>query len=83
MAFRMSQENDNDIHLLFQRLNARLDQQRNSSIALNGELSQVISMQNRLIRDMIAVTNRLRALEAIVAYRTNRDDENDPLNRAN
>ena len=78
----MSDSQNDDIVRLFNALHARLDRERATAIALNGEIANCISMQNRIIRDLISTNNRVLALERIIAYRTNREDENDPLNRS-
>lgn len=75
-----------DWHRLVRRFNARFDAQitriQNAQIAQTMEISQLCSMQNRLIRDVIQLSNRISTLERVVAYRTKLSDEEDPLKRA-
>jgi len=78
-------DSDADLSRFLRRFNARLENQtsrlQNAQMALTMEVSQLTSMQNRLIRDVILLSNRVGALERIAAYRTKHSDDEDPLKR--
>ena len=78
-------EGDSDWSRFFRRLNARQEAQnsrlQNAQIAQTHEIGQLGSMQNRLIRDVILLSNRIAQLERIAAYRTKHSDDEDPLKR--
>ena len=84
---------DNDLAQFMNRINRNLDQaaarttaqqdqiQRlaRNQVKLADDVAHLMSMQNRTIRDLIEVRNRVMALERIVAYRTQSSDNNDPI----
>ena len=76
---------DSDWNRFIRRFNARLEAQttrlQNAQIAQTHEIAQLCSMQNRLIRDVIQISNRITQLERIAAYRTKHSDDEDPLKR--
>lgn len=78
-------EDANDWNRFVRRFNARLEAQtnrlQNAQIAQTMEISQLCSMQNRLIRDVIHLSTRIEQLERVAAYRTKHSDEEDPLKR--
>ena len=80
----MADENA-DWNRFIRRFNARMEAQNarimNAQIAHTHEISQLCSMQNRLIRDVIQLSNRVMQLERIAAYRTKHSDDSDPLKR--
>ena len=77
---------DSDWSRFLRRFGARLQTQnarmQNAQIAQTMEINQLNSMQNRLIRDVINLSNRVQSLERIAAYRTKHSDDEDPLKRA-
>ena len=75
----MSDTGAGDWNRLLKRFNDKVDRLGSAQIAQTSEISQLVSMQNRLIRDIIRISNRLDSLERIAAYRTKHSDENDPL----
>ena len=76
---------ESDWNRFLRRFGARLQEQnsriQNAQIAQTMEISQINSMQNRLIRDVINLSNRVQSLERIAAYRTKHSDDEDPLKR--
>ena len=79
-------DSNTDWNRFVRRFNARLEAQtnrlQNAQLAQTMEISQLCSMQNRLIRDVIQLSTRVEKLERIAAYRTKHSDDEDPLKRA-
>ena len=66
---------------LLRRFNAKVDRLQSAQMAQTNEISHLISMQNRLIRDLVQIKTRVIQLENIAAYRTKLSDENDPIKK--
>ena len=87
---------ENDIGEFINRVTRILDQHRNINVGsidqirrlaanqtqLAEDLAHLMSMQNRMTRDLIEIRNRLLAVERTLAYRTQSSDNNDPIVRA-
>ena len=67
---------------LLQRFNNKVDRIQSAQMAQTNEISHLISMQNRIIRDLVQIKTRVGQLENIAAYRTKLSDENDPIKQA-
>ena len=78
----MSENGADDWTRLLKRFNDKVDRIGTAQMAQNSEISQLCSMQNRIIRDLLRLTARMESLERIAAYRTKHSDENDPLKKS-
>ena len=79
LSQKMADNGADDWTRLLKRFNDKVDRIGSTQMAQNSELSQLCSMQNRIIRDLLRLSTRVNSLERIAAYRTKDADDNDPI----